>query len=86
MPVYDIFPLHSGKDEACGGIVTEAEGLIKSPDRNSDGRYEDKEHMCVWAVVAPLGHRIELDFHHFDLEDAAFCAFDFVEVSESTYN
>ena len=74
--------LNSGKDEACGGILTKAEGLIKSPDRDGDGRYEDKEIMCVWAVVAPQGHRIELEFHHFDIEDAAFCTFDFVEVSE----
>ena len=43
---------NSGKDEACEGILTEAEEIIKSPDRNGDGRKRTMNTCVSW----PLGH------------------------------
>ncbi|XP_061711471.1 bone morphogenetic protein 1 [Cydia pomonella] len=62
------YELHSdGKkcENACGGVLDAPNGTITSP--SFPDLYPPSKN-CLWEIVAPLQHRITLNFTHFDLE------------------
>ena len=63
----------------CGGILTESDGLIASVDRNNDTLYETNL-QCVWIIVAPITHVIELNFTFIDIEYHKNCEWDHIRV------
>ena len=69
----------SDGDLQCGAIVTEASGYIVSTDRDGDGEY-DVDLQCVWAIAAPIGTGIELNFTDIDIESDDECLFETIEV------
>jgi len=76
------YELHSdGKrcEDACGGFIDVENGTITSPS------YPDlypANKNCVWQIVAPDDHKININFTHFDLEGHnQDCEYDSVRVS-----
>ncbi|KAI8771823.1 bone morphogenetic protein 1 [Biomphalaria glabrata] len=62
------YELHSdGKrcEKACGGYIYAENGTITSPSYPEP--YPPNKH-CVWKIVAPNDHKINLNFTHFDIE------------------
>ena len=70
---------YADKDRQCGGLLTQAPGIINTADRNNDGNY-DVHLYCVWAMIAPANTSIELQFLSFDVEYVTNCIFDNVQV------
>ncbi|BFZ17237.1 hypothetical protein BsWGS_20276 [Bradybaena similaris] len=76
------YELHSdGKrcEDACGGYIDYENGTITSP--SFPDLYPPNKN-CVWQIVAPDGHQININFTHFDLEGHnQDCEYDSVRVS-----
>ena len=64
-------------EKVCGGTFTELSGMIQSP--NFPSPYPASK-QCVYVIALDPGKAIRLDFLNFDVEDAATCLYDFVEV------
>ncbi|XP_013067334.2 tolloid-like protein 1 isoform X2 [Biomphalaria glabrata] len=78
----DGYKLHAdGKrcEDACGGYLDSENGTIRSP---SYPKLYPSNKNCIWKLVAPPGHRITVNFTHFDLEGhLPSCQFDSVRIS-----
>ena len=70
-------------DGQCGGILTNTTNSIVAPDRDGDGQYDNNLN-CLWAIIAPRDHVIELEFRDLDLEETDTCDFDVIEASICT--
>ncbi|XP_053323004.1 cubilin [Spea bombifrons] len=70
-----------GPLQGCGGYLSDATGIVGSPDSNFDGKYE-KNLDCVWNIVAPVNKQINLTFTAFELEgqSSGRCVYDFVKI------
>ncbi|BFZ01256.1 hypothetical protein BsWGS_04295 [Bradybaena similaris] len=77
------FQLHSdGKrcEPSCDGNIDDAYGNITSPSFPDVYPANSK---CVWTINAPTGHRIYLNFTHFDLEgEDQNCIYDYVAITD----
>ncbi|XP_069741942.1 tolloid-like protein 2 [Narcine bancroftii] len=75
------FALHENgldcKEAGCGHIISSIEGVITSP--NWPNKYPNHQE-CTWAISAPAGHRIKLDFYEFEMEQHQECIYDYLEV------
>ena len=54
-------------DGLCGGILTEPNVTLSSPDRDFNNRY-DAESDCHWILAAPDDKVIQLVFEHVNME------------------
>jgi len=63
----------------CGGIRNDSTGQITSPSFPDLYPISTK---CIWEIVAPIHHKITLNFTQFDLEGikAQECDYDYVEI------
>ncbi|BFZ01255.1 hypothetical protein BsWGS_04294 [Bradybaena similaris] len=79
------FQLHSdGKrcEPSCGGSIDDAYGNITSPSFPDVYPANSK---CVWTINAPAGHRIYLNFTHFDLEgEDQACIYDNLTIADDS--
>ena len=50
---------------ACGGLVTNLDGEITTPNWPND--YPNNK-QCIWKIVAPSRHKITIQFEKFELE------------------
>ncbi|XP_060743783.1 membrane frizzled-related protein isoform X1 [Tachysurus vachellii] len=71
----------SSKHNDCGGEKTGPSGSLSSP--NHPNPYPHQQH-CTWLISAEKGQVIQLSFHNFSLETQDNCAFDYVEVHDSS--
>lgn len=78
-PIYRsiIILIKTKQNKVCGGTFTELSGIIQSP--NFPSPYPASK-QCVYVIALDPGKAVRLDFLNFDVEDAASCLFDFVEV------
>jgi transposase-like protein len=67
----------------CGGVRNDSSGQITSPSFPDLYPISTR---CVWEIVAPIHHRITLNFTYFDLEGIRTqdCDYDFVEILSKT--
>ncbi|MPC09286.1 Cubilin [Portunus trituberculatus] len=63
----------------CGGLVSGAEGEIRSPGYPHGYA---AQRLCEWLITAPPGKRIKLEFLDFDIQSQYFCR-DYMEVKGS---
>nr|XP_006822914.1 PREDICTED: tolloid-like protein 1-like [Saccoglossus kowalevskii] len=68
---------HSCKESDCTHTIRLAEGEITSP--NWPDNYPKKKD-CTWLIIGAAGHRLELEFDEFDLEQHQECAYDHVMI------
>lgn len=62
------FANYSFVDVSCGGIITDAKKVIRSPmSTDQNGLYLPNMN-CRWVIVAPKGHVIQMNFINFELE------------------
>ncbi|XP_033761795.1 cubilin-like [Pecten maximus] len=66
----------------CGGILTQNNGVITSPNFPSLYNHSDS---CAWHIQAPEGFRINVQFTDFNIETHPNCVFDYVEVLNGPY-
>ncbi|XP_065114614.1 cubilin [Paramisgurnus dabryanus] len=71
----------SPSDPGCGGVYTETEGIIISP--NWPNNYAHNR-QCIYIIRMPQNEVVALNFTHMDLEIHSGCLFDFVEVRDGT--
>ncbi|XP_025948091.1 membrane frizzled-related protein [Apteryx rowi] len=71
---------HKGGLPQCGGPLTALEGHFSTPSHPQPYPHQQ---LCLWQILVPLGHVIDLRFHNFSLEPHEDCSFDFVEVHDS---
>uniref|UniRef100_A0A0B7BPM5 CUB domain-containing protein n=1 Tax=Arion vulgaris TaxID=1028688 RepID=A0A0B7BPM5_9EUPU len=55
----------------CGGIITEPQGVITSP--NYPNNYVSNTVACAWKIVAPEGTKIRVNFTDFNFETNTGC-------------
>ncbi|XP_069122184.1 cubilin-like [Argopecten irradians] len=67
----------------CGGILTQDNGVIMSPNYPNLYNHSDS---CAWLIQAPGGSRINVQFTNFNLERHTRCQFDYVEVLNGPYS
>ncbi|XP_061879370.1 CUB domain-containing protein 2 [Entelurus aequoreus] len=67
----------AGRGVKCGGILSAPSGNLSSP--NFPGLYPYNID-CSWLIVVPEGSSVLLNFHHFELEFHAGCAYDHVKI------
>ena len=71
--------------QICGHILTDNSGIIRSPDLDEDGYYDDMVE-CSWIIVAADNQLIELQVlavsleHNFDNDNNIICPYDYVKV------
>lgn len=67
----------------CGGVRNDSTGQITSPSFPDLYPISTR---CIWEIVAPVYHRITLNFTYFDLEGIRTqeCDYDFVEIWSKT--
>lgn len=71
---------YSFVDVECGGIIKDANELIKAPmDSDGNGVYKSNA-VCRWLVHAPKGHVIQMNFINFELEQDTLCKYDFIKI------
>lgn len=58
--------LYNTIDLKCGGLFKENNGTIRHPATN--GTLYNNNEDCTWAIQAPPGQAIKLDFYRFDTE------------------
>ncbi|XP_018410012.1 PREDICTED: astacin-like metalloendopeptidase [Nanorana parkeri] len=66
---------------ACGGMQMKETGTVTSlgyPTKYLP--FQD----CIWSIVAPTGHRIQLNFVSFTLESSRNCIYDYLSISDSS--
>ncbi|XP_026057290.1 cubilin-like [Carassius auratus] len=71
----------SPSDPGCGGVFTDTEGIIISP--NWPNNYAHNR-QCIYIIRMPRSEKAALNFTHMDLETHSGCLFDFVEVRDGT--
>ncbi|KAF4095682.1 cubilin isoform X1 [Onychostoma macrolepis] len=71
----------SPSDPGCGGVFTNTEGIIISP--NWPNNYAHNR-QCIYIIRMPRSEQVALNFTHMDLETHSGCVFDFVEVRDGT--
>ncbi|XP_016093659.1 cubilin [Sinocyclocheilus grahami] len=71
----------SPSDPGCGGVFTDTEGIIISP--NWPNNYAHNR-QCIYIIRMPRSEQVALNFTHMDLETHSGCLFDFVEVRDGT--
>nr|XP_033784473.1 astacin-like metalloendopeptidase isoform X2 [Geotrypetes seraphini] len=64
----------------CGGTFTSTKGVVTSP--NFPSEYPPSLD-CTWTIIAPLGYKIYLKMNAFELEDSAYCTYDYLTISDS---
>uniref|UniRef100_A0A4W3K7X0 Cubilin n=1 Tax=Callorhinchus milii TaxID=7868 RepID=A0A4W3K7X0_CALMI len=74
---FSIVYITSPLDTGCGGIYTESEWIIISP--NWPNPYPSNV-QCIYVIRQPSGERIDLNITHMDL--ASNCSLDYVEVRD----
>uniref|UniRef100_A0A915JRB8 Tolloid-like protein 2 n=1 Tax=Romanomermis culicivorax TaxID=13658 RepID=A0A915JRB8_ROMCU len=75
---------HNCKEGGCKFELMTPNGFIHSPGYPSE--YPNKKE-CIWHFVTTPGHRLQLDFVDFEVEQHQDCAYDQVEVYDgSTQN
>lgn len=70
------------KIAACGGILKEPAGIIRSPIHSSD-QYPPN-HYCRWVIAGKPGEVISLSFTSFKMEYDSNCNYDFVAVYDNS--
>ncbi|XP_067326675.1 cubilin [Anolis sagrei] len=68
-------------DAACGGILTEPDGTISTPDYLATYPHGIR---CTWTVLVQPGNLIRLTFTHFYLEFDYTCNRDFLEIYDNS--
>uniref|UniRef100_A0A8C1I6Q0 Cubilin (intrinsic factor-cobalamin receptor) n=1 Tax=Cyprinus carpio TaxID=7962 RepID=A0A8C1I6Q0_CYPCA len=71
----------SPSDPGCGGVFTDTEGIIISP--NWPNNYAHNR-QCIYIIRMPRSEQVALNFTHMDLETHSGCLFDYVEVRDGT--
>ncbi|XP_061178089.1 cubilin-like [Saccostrea echinata] len=66
----------------CGGILTQDNGEIVSPNFPFNYNHSDA---CAWLILAPEGSRIQVTFKNFSLENHPRCIFDYVDILNGRY-
>lgn len=61
----------------CGGVIKDQNQTVVV--NGEDGSYSDNMN-CLWTIVAPLNHTINLIWNSFDVEATDSCMFDYVEI------
>ncbi|XP_052697133.1 cubilin-like isoform X2 [Crassostrea angulata] len=61
----------------CGGVLTEDNGEILSPNFPNNYNHSDA---CAWLILAPEGAKIQVTFKNFSLENHPRCNFDYVDI------
>lgn len=75
---YELHPDGKRCEDACGGIINEANGTIQTPSF-PDTYPPDKN--CIWKILAPSKTTIFLNFTHFNLEGRnRACKYDFINI------
>ena len=60
-------------------MINDDSGTISSVDADNNGLY-DPEKDCLWALEAPEGKFVQVEFLTFDLENSSSCEMDFLQV------
>ncbi|XP_030376364.1 dorsal-ventral patterning protein tolloid [Scaptodrosophila lebanonensis] len=68
---------HNCTETKCKFEITSSYGLLHSP--NYPGDYP-RNIYCYWHFQTVLGHRIQLTFHDFDVENHQECIYDYVAI------
>ncbi|XP_045117385.1 cubilin-like [Portunus trituberculatus] len=68
--------MFNSSHEVCGGLVSGAEGEIRSPGYPHGYA---AQRLCEWLITAPPGKRIKLEFLDFDIQSQYFCR-DYMEI------
>ncbi|XP_076146859.1 cubilin [Alosa pseudoharengus] len=71
----------SPSDPGCGGIFTDSEGIIISPNWPNDYAHNRQ---CIYIIRMPPSETVALNFTHMNLESHSTCTFDYVEVRDGT--
>lgn len=67
------FANYSFVDVSCGGVISDASKVIRSPmSTDATGVYKSNSN-CRWVVVAPRGFVIQMNFINFELESGECC-------------
>ncbi|XP_060075561.1 cubilin-like [Ylistrum balloti] len=66
----------------CGGILTQDNGVITSPNYPNLYNHSDS---CAWIIQAPEGVRVNVQFTNFDIENHSSCVFDYLEILNGPY-
>ncbi|KAA0194649.1 Metalloendopeptidase [Fasciolopsis buskii] len=75
---YELHPDGKRCEDACGGVINEANGTIQSP--SFPDLYPPNKN-CIWKIIAPPKSTIFLNFTHFNLEGRnQACKYDFINV------
>ena len=72
----------SDRSYGCGSVILNASidnGLIKSPDFDGDGLYENNLE-CSWTIIADIDKIVQLFIIEFQLEKDYWCRFDNLKV------
>lgn len=64
---------HSCKEGTCSHQLESHSGEFSSP--NHPGLYEPRK-TCVWLITTTSGHRVKVNFNHFELEIHPECFYD----------
>ena len=74
------FPVSGSK---CGGQLMGESGWFSPIDRDDDGTYDPHQN-CLWTIIAPGNHVIELNFSTIDFPQGVSCEHnDFIQVGIS---
>ncbi|XP_052250990.1 deleted in malignant brain tumors 1 protein-like isoform X6 [Dreissena polymorpha] len=63
--------------QECGGVLTDAFGVITSPNYPSN---YNRQVQCTWDINAPEDYRINVNFRDFALEHHSNCNHDYLEL------
>ncbi|XP_058980023.1 cubilin homolog [Musca domestica] len=62
----------------CGGVLHGVTGQLKYPP----GSLYDHNSQCAWIIRTNESMVLNVTFHHFDLEDATECRFDWLQIND----
>ena len=69
---------------ACGYVESGESGVVLSPGYFRGADYPP-DAACDWELRAPPGHRIQLNFSHFDVQPATNCDKDWLRVRSTSH-
>ncbi|KAK3105916.1 hypothetical protein FSP39_008473 [Pinctada imbricata] len=61
----------------CGGILTEDNGVVTSPNFPFNYNHSD---FCAWQIIGPEGYQVKIDFTDFNVEHHPSCRWDSVDI------
>uniref|UniRef100_A0A1I8JR65 CUB domain-containing protein n=1 Tax=Macrostomum lignano TaxID=282301 RepID=A0A1I8JR65_9PLAT len=64
-------------EDTCGGTLVAMRGSVTSP--SYPDKYPPNKH-CKWHIIAPIGHKILLNFTAFDIEGRDRCEYDYLDI------